>query len=91
MRALLCLILGSLFTAMEINIILSIPKIISKTDNVSKPIKPFIWQLRQAPEFVYRITPQDPVVFDTHTYVYGTSARGAIGFSQAWLSSRSGS
>lgn len=58
--------------------------------DTTKPIKPFIWQLRQAPEFVYRITPQDPVVFDTHAYVYGTSARGAIGYSQAWLSSRSG-
>lgn len=58
--------------------------------DTNKPVKPFIWQLRQAPEFVYRITPQDPVVFDTHTYVYGVTSRGAPGFSHAWLSSRSG-
>jgi phage major head subunit gpT-like protein len=56
----------------------------------SKPIKPFIWQLREAPDFVIRNVPSDPVVFDTHTYLYGTKARGAPGWSLPFLSSRSG-
>ena len=56
----------------------------------SKAIKPFIFQQRQAPNFVYRINEQDPAVFDMHSYIYGVDARGAIGWSHAWLSSRSG-
>lgn len=55
----------------------------------NKPIKPFSWLLRQAPDFVYRIQPQDPVVFDTHTYLYGSKARGAPAWSFPWLSSKS--
>lgn len=56
----------------------------------NKPIKPFSWLLRQAPNFVYRVNPQDPVVFDEHTYLYGTMARGAPAWSFAWLSAISG-
>lgn len=56
----------------------------------NKPIKPFSWLLRQAPNFTYRINPQDPTVFDTHTYTYGSMSRGAPAWSFAWLSSRSG-
>lgn len=55
----------------------------------NKPIKPFSWLLRKAPDFVYRINPQDPVVFDTHTYVYGSSSRGAPAWSFPWLSAKS--
>jgi hypothetical protein len=40
-RALPCCSLGNLSTAIEINIILSIPKIISNTVSVSKLISPF--------------------------------------------------
>ena len=58
--------------------------------DTTKPMKPFIWQLREAPDFVTRITPNDPIVFDTHTYLYGTKARGAPGWSLPFLSSRSG-
>ena len=56
----------------------------------NRPIKPFSWLMRQAPDFVYRNQPQDPVVFDTHTYVYGSKARGAPAWSFPWLSARSG-
>ena len=56
----------------------------------TKALKPFIWQLRQAPDFVARVTPNDPVVFDSHTYLYGTKARGAPGWGLPFLSSRSG-
>ncbi len=58
--------------------------------DTSRPIKPFIWQQRQAANFVYRINEQDPAVFDNHSYIMGVDARGAPGWSHAWLSSRSG-
>lgn len=56
----------------------------------NRAIKPFIFQQRQAVNFVYRVNEQDPHVFDAHEYIFGTDARGAIGFSHAWLSARSG-
>lgn len=56
----------------------------------NKPIKPFSWLLRESPDFVYRITPQDPVVFDTHTYLYGSKSRGAPAWSFPFLSAISG-
>lgn len=56
----------------------------------NKAIKPFSWLLRQAPQFVTRTSPQDPSVFDTHTYLYGSTARGAPAWSFAWLSAMSG-
>ena len=56
----------------------------------NRAVKPFIFQQRQAVNFVYRINEQDPVVFDTHSYIFGTDARGAVGWSHAWLSARSG-
>jgi phage major head subunit gpT-like protein len=55
-----------------------------------KPVKPFSWLQRQAPNFVYRINPQDPVVFDTHTYLYGSMSRGAPAWGFPWLSAISG-
>ena len=58
--------------------------------DTSKPIKPFIKQVRQAANFVYRIVETDPVVFDAHTYIYGVDQRGALGWGPAFLSSRSG-
>jgi phage major head subunit gpT-like protein len=56
----------------------------------NKPRKPFSWIMRQAPNWVYRNMPTDPIVFDTHSFVYGSYARGAPAWSFAWLSSRSG-
>lgn len=43
------------------------------------PIKPFIWQLREAPEFTYLVNPTDPGVFADDKYHYGVRARGAAG------------
>jgi phage major head subunit gpT-like protein len=54
------------------------------------PIKPFGIALREAPNFVYRVDPTDPVVFDRHTYLYGSYARFAPMWSFAWLSAISG-
>jgi len=52
----------------------------------NRAVKPFVFQQRQAVNFVYRINEQDPVVFDKHQYIFGTDARGAVGWSHAWLS-----
>jgi len=54
------------------------------------PVKPFSWLLRQAPDFTYRINENDPVVFDTHTYLYGSVSRGAPAWAFPWLSAISG-
>ena len=48
--------------------------------DVSGSLKPFIFQLRQAAEFVSRVKPDDPGVFERHEFVYGTSMRGAAGY-----------
>ena len=58
--------------------------------DTKKPLKPILWVQRYAPDFTYRIRPDDPIVFDTHTFVYGSKARGAPGWSLPWLSARSG-
>lgn len=56
----------------------------------NKVIKPFSWLLREAPVMTPRINPDDPVVFDTHTFLFGTEARGAPAWGLPFLSSRSG-
>jgi phage major head subunit gpT-like protein len=57
--------------------------------DTTKAIKPLIFQQREAPMFVYRVSEQDPIVFDQHRYVYGVEARGAFGWSLPFLSSKS--
>ncbi len=52
------------------------------------PIKPVVWQLRKAPEFVARTNPQDPKVFDERKFVYGVEARGAAVLTFPFLASR---
>jgi phage major head subunit gpT-like protein len=54
------------------------------------PIKPMSWLLREAPDFVARMRPDDPVVFDTHTYLFGSKARGAPAWGIPQLSAISG-
>ena len=54
------------------------------------PIKPIIWLLRQAPDFVARINPDDPVVFDKATYLYGSVARASMAWGFPSMLSRSG-
>ena len=58
--------------------------------DTAKPIKPLSWLLNFAPDFVARINPDDPIVFDTHTYAYGSKAYGAPAWGFEWLGSRSG-
>lgn len=57
----------------------------------SRGDKPFIRQQRQAVTLVQRTSPTDPVVFDTHTYLFGADERFTVGWGPAFLSARSGS
>ena len=53
-------------------------------------IRSISWVLRQAPNFTYRANPQDPVVFDTHSYLYGSVCRGTPAWGFSWLDAVSG-
>lgn len=56
--------------------------------DTSKPVKPFVWALREAPSFAMRVDPRDPVVFDRNEYLFGARARGEAGFGFPFLCSR---
>lgn len=51
----------------------------------SKPIKPFVWQLRQAPVFAQMTDPSDFVSFMLRQFIWGVEARGAAGYGPWWL------
>jgi phage major head subunit gpT-like protein len=53
-----------------------------------RPVKPFVWQLRQPPNLIARTNPDDPSVFDAKTFLYGVDARGAGGYSFPFLALR---
>lgn len=55
-----------------------------------KPIKPLSILLRQAPDFTYRVQPDDPLVFDTHTFAYGSKCRFAPAWGFSQMLARSG-
>lgn len=48
--------------------------------DVSKPIKPLIYQQRKAPVFVAQDDPQTESVFKRASYLYGVEARAAFGY-----------
>lgn len=50
-----------------------------------RSVKPFIWQLREAPEFAYLVRPDDPNVFRFDELQAGVRARGAAGYGPWWL------
>ena len=56
--------------------------------DVSKPIKPFIFQIRQAPLFVYKTDPAAEANFKRHEYEYGVEARGAAGYTLPYLAAK---
>lgn len=49
------------------------------------PVKPIIWQLRQAPQFTYLVNPNDLNVFMSRQFIYGVEAWGAVTSSLWWL------
>jgi phage major head subunit gpT-like protein len=50
-------------------------------------LKPFSILLREAPNFVARLSPTDPIVFEQHQYAFGSWARGNPAWSLPFLSS----
>jgi len=58
--------------------------------DTSAAMKPFTWALRESPQIVPRMNEQDPVVFDTHQFLWGAWARAAPAWSFAFLAARSG-
>lgn len=58
--------------------------------DTKRTIKPMMWQVREAAVYTQRVNEQDPVVFDTHRYLYGAWGRGAPAWGYAFLMARSG-
>lgn len=56
--------------------------------DVSKPIKPFVVQMRKPPQLVALINQTDPNVFFHKSYIYGIDARGNAGFTLPFLIAR---
>lgn len=54
----------------------------------SRPIKPFIFQQRQAPELVSLTSPTDEYVMLRNKFLYGVKARGAAGYGPFWLAAK---
>lgn len=57
--------------------------------DTSKALKPFLYQLRRAPEFISRDNLQDPKVFDQDKFTYGVSKRCAVGVTLPFLIAKS--
>lgn len=56
--------------------------------DVSKPVKPFIWQVRKAPVLTSLTSPTDPNVFNTKKFLYGVDSRGNGGYALPFLATR---
>ena len=56
--------------------------------DVSKPLKPFIWQLRKPTTITSKNAPTDDNVFFDDEYIWGSKGRGRIGYSPWWLMAR---
>lgn len=57
--------------------------------DLTNPIKPLVWQLRKAAEFIARTDPASDNVFNRKTYEYGADTRGAAGYGLWFLAARS--
>ncbi len=56
--------------------------------DTSRPIRPFIFQQRMAPEMVSLTSPNDEHVVLRDKYLYGVKARGAAGYGPFWLAAK---
>ena len=61
---------------------------ISYLMDVSRPIRPFVHQLRDAPQLVSRINLEDPKVFDLDTFTWGVRVRRNMGVTLPHLITR---
>lgn len=57
--------------------------------DMSKIVKPFVYQLRDAAELVSRQNLDDPKVFDLDKFTWGVRIRDSVGFSLPFLCARS--
>jgi phage major head subunit gpT-like protein len=53
-------------------------------------MKPFLWIVREAPRIVPRINENDPIVFDSHRFLWGGWDRVAAAPNYSWLFARGG-
>ncbi len=58
--------------------------------DMSRMLKPFIYQERKAPMLTRRDDPDDPNVFDKNAFLYGVDSRGAAGYGLWQLAYRGG-
>ncbi len=56
--------------------------------STKRAVKPFIWQLRKAPQLIPLTSPTDPNSFALHQFLYGVEARGAAATSLWWLAAQ---
>jgi len=74
---------------LDVNPLLTNPYVFYMADT-SRGFRGNIFQTRNAVEMVPRMNPQDPVVFDNHTFLWGDWARLAVGWGPSFLLARSG-
>lgn len=55
-----------------------------------RAVKPFLVQIRKAPQFVYLVNPTDPNVFFNKEFVFGADSRSAYDVTLPWLAVRGG-
>jgi phage major head subunit gpT-like protein len=56
--------------------------------DTSKPIKPFVYQVRKEPQLVQVDDPKAENVFWRKKFIYGIDSRGAAGFTLPFLIAR---
>lgn len=56
--------------------------------DVSKGIRPFVWQLRKSPELVNKTRMDSDNVFNDDQFLWGIKGRGAMGYGLWWLCAR---
>jgi phage major head subunit gpT-like protein len=54
----------------------------------NRAVKPFVWQLREAPQFVNLVDPTLPNMFNERAFVYGAEGAGAGAYSLPFLAVR---
>ena len=55
---------------------------------VGMPVKPFVFQLRKAPQFAYLNNPTDLNLFMRKKFIYGVDSRGNAGYGLWFLSAK---
>lgn len=72
--------------------VLVVPELTSDTTwylaCTKKPVKPLLFQLREAPVFVQYVSPSDPSVYARREFEYGVMARGAFSGTLPFLISK---